>query len=68
MLLFGQCGDLLAIVQVCWRDGERQQVPQRVDRDMDLRSLASLGSVIARPRPRLRRGLQTSGCRGTAVG
>jgi hypothetical protein len=34
---------------------QRQQMAQRIDRRMNLRSLAPLGSVVAGPRSRLRR-------------
>jgi hypothetical protein len=49
---------LFAITLISRRDGQRQQAPECVDRDVDLRSLTPLGSVIARPRSRFRRRLQ----------
>jgi hypothetical protein len=42
----GQRGDLFAIALIGRRDGQRQQVPERVDRDVDLRSL----TVAIRPK------------------
>ncbi len=56
--LRGQCGDLLPVALVGRRHGQRQQVAQRVDRDVDLRSFAPLGPVVACPRTRLGRGLK----------
>jgi hypothetical protein len=54
----GQCGDLRTVAVVCGRDLQRHQMAQRIDRDMDLRALAPLGSVVACPRAALRRRLQ----------
>jgi hypothetical protein len=56
--LLGRRGDLFAIPLIGRRDGQRQQVPEGGDRDVDLRSLTPLGSVIARLRSRFRRRLQ----------
>ena len=46
--LFGQRGDLFAIPLIGRGDGQRQQVPERVDRDVDLRSLTPRFSIAAR--------------------
>ena len=56
--LFGQGRDPVAVALIGRREGQRQQMAQRVDRDMDLRSLAPLGSVIAGTRSALGCGLQ----------
>ena len=44
--LFGQRSDLGAISLIGRRHLQRQQVPQRIDRDVDLGALASLGPII----------------------
>ena len=51
LYLFCQRGDLLAIALIGRRDGQRQQVTERVDCDMNLGSLAPLGSVVAARAP-----------------
>lgn len=55
--LFGQGCDLLAIDLVSRRHGQRHQVPERIDRDVNLRSLAALGPVVTGTSARLRRRL-----------
>lgn len=56
--LLCQAGNLLAIASIGWSGHKRQQVAECVDRDMRLHSLASFGSLIARPRIRFLRRLQ----------
>jgi hypothetical protein len=54
----GQAADLGVIVGIGRRDGQGQQVSQRIDRQMQLRALLALRPVIARARPAYGRGPQ----------
>ena len=53
-----QARDLRAILFVCRRDMQGQQIAQRIDRQMSCVALASSGAIVARPHPTFRRGLQ----------
>ncbi len=48
--LLGQRGYLSTVPFIGRGHGQRHQMPPRVDRDVDLRSFAPLGTVITRPR------------------
>jgi len=56
----GRCADRCAILLVGRRDVQRQQVAQRIDGRVYLRSLTPLGPIVTGPRARLRRRLQSA--------
>ena len=71
----GEAVDLRPVLLVRRRDMQRQQLAQRVDGEMHLRALPSLGAVVPGARPALRRRLQgaavengSRGVRGAAGG
>ena len=43
----GKCFDLRAVALIGRGHGERDEMAERIDRDVNLRSLAALGSVVA---------------------
>ena len=55
---FGHLRDLLAIRSVRWGDDEREELPERVNRQMQLRPLLALVAVIATAIPVLDRAVQ----------
>lgn len=57
--LLGQGLDLGAVALIGWSNPQRQQVPQGIDRDVDLGALAPFGSVLSGAGPTLGSRLQS---------
>ena len=58
--LLGQESDLSAILFVCWRHLQRQQMPQGIDSQMHLAAFAPFGFIETRSMPTFRNRLQVA--------